>query len=166
MAFSRRHFLQWNPYSNEPKQKDFLQAFIKMWFAPFFAAVAFIYLSFYAPISLVFVLPLLVLWGVSPFLVWFISRPAQYKQTDISKTQTAYLRKLSRKIWAFFEVFVTAEDNWLPPDNYQEHPVERTAHRTSPTNIGMSLLSSLTAYDLLSLCRETIGFYHHGYTNL
>ena len=46
-----------------------------------------------------------------------------------------------------FENFVGKEDNWLPPDNYQEHPVERIAHRTSPTNIGLSLLSNLSAYD-------------------
>ena len=38
-------------------------------------------------------------------------------------------------------------DNWLPPDNYQESPVERIAHRTSPTNIGLSLLANLTAFD-------------------
>ena len=54
---------------------------------------------------------------------------------------------LARKTWSFFETFVTAEENWLPPDNYQEQPVERIAHRTSPTNIGMALLSNLTAYD-------------------
>ncbi|MES2882171.1 MAG: hypothetical protein V4676_08490, partial [Bacteroidota bacterium] len=76
-----------------------------------------------------------------------------------------YLRKLARKIWFFFETFITEADNWLPPDNYQEQPVERLAHRTSPTNIGLSLLSNLTAYDfgyitakqLLERIQKTIG---------
>src|SRR5205823_10166648 len=45
------------------------------------------------------------------------------------------------------ETFVAAEDNWLPPDNYQEQPVAVIAHRTSPTNIGLSLLANLSAYD-------------------
>jgi cyclic beta-1,2-glucan synthetase len=58
-----------------------------------------------------------------------------------------FLRKISRKTWSFFETFVGAEDHWLPPDNYQEHPVAAVAHRTSPTNMGLSLLSNLTAYD-------------------
>ena len=58
-----------------------------------------------------------------------------------------YLRTLARKIWAFFETFAGKEDNWLPPDNYQEQPVERIAHRTSPTNIGFSLLANVTAKD-------------------
>ena len=66
---------------------------------------------------------------------------------DISADQRSNLRILSRKIWGFFEKFVTAEDNWLPPDNYQEEPVERIAHRTSPTNTGIYLLSNLGAYD-------------------
>jgi hypothetical protein len=65
----------------------------------------------------------------------------------LSRDQEVYLRRLARKIWAFFENFVGKEDNWLPPDNYQEHPVERTAHRTSPTNIGLYLLSNLSACD-------------------
>jgi cyclic beta-1,2-glucan synthetase len=47
------------------------------------------------------------------------------------------------KTWAFFEKFMGDEDNWLPPDNYQEEPVERIAHRTSPTNMGLVLLSNL-----------------------
>src|SRR5262249_30202239 len=61
--------------------------------------------------------------------------------------QMIYLRSQARKIWSFFENFVTIEDNWLPPDNYQEQPSERIAHRTSPTNIGLYLLSGLSAYD-------------------
>ncbi len=54
---------------------------------------------------------------------------------------------MARKTWGFFEKFVGPEDHWLPPDNYQEHPVGVLAHRTSPTNIGVSLLSTLAAYD-------------------
>jgi hypothetical protein len=83
---------------------------------------------------------------VAPLIAFVINRPLS-PETTISQFQTSYLRSLSRRIWSFFERFVTAEDNWLPPDNYQEEPVERVAHRTSPTNIGLSLLSNLTAYD-------------------
>jgi cyclic beta-1,2-glucan synthetase len=58
-----------------------------------------------------------------------------------------FLQKLARKTWSFFEQFVVAEENWLPPDNFQEQPVEQIAHRTSPTNIGLSLLANVTAHD-------------------
>ncbi|MBK5097895.1 MAG: cyclic beta 1-2 glucan synthetase, partial [Gemmatimonadetes bacterium] len=58
-----------------------------------------------------------------------------------------FLRKLSRKTWAFFETFVGPEDHWLPPDNYQEDHLDAVAHRTSPTNMGLALLANLSAYD-------------------
>lgn len=147
MFISGKHLLQWNPFTNEPKRRSVLLAYVKMWFAPFFAGCIFIYLTFYSASTLVFAMPLLIAWSLAPFFTWFISRPAEMKEADVSKSQSIYLRKLSRKIWAFFETFVTAEDNWLPPDNYQEQPVERIAHRTSPTNIGLALLSNLTAHD-------------------
>ncbi len=54
---------------------------------------------------------------------------------------------LRRKTWAFFEDFVGPADNWLPPDNLQQYPIPVIAHRTSPTNIGLSLLANLTACD-------------------
>ena len=58
-----------------------------------------------------------------------------------------FLRKLARKTWRYFETFVTDKDHWLPPDNFQEHPVAVIAHRTSPTNMGLALLANLAAYD-------------------
>jgi cyclic beta-1,2-glucan synthetase len=56
-----------------------------------------------------------------------------------------FLRRLARRTWAFFDAHVGAPDNHLPPDNMQEHPVARVAHRTSPTNIGFALLAALAA---------------------
>ena len=55
-------------------------------------------------------------------------------------------RIVARRTWRFFETFVGDEDHWLPPDNFQEDPPV-VAHRTSPTNIGLLLLSSLAARD-------------------
>ena len=145
---SRKNLLQWNPYSNNSGgQKTVGALFRIMWFAPLLSIAVFIYLGVFNSITLFKVLPLLILWFASPFVVWYISIPYEKKKVDISAEQTIYLRTLARKIWAFFETFVGEQDNWLPPDNYQEQPVERIAHRTSPTNIGLSLLANLTAYD-------------------
>ena len=84
---------------------------------------------------------------MSPAIAWKISLPDKSKIVDLNENQKLFLNKLARKTWAFFETFVVAGDNWLPPDNYQESPVERIAHRTSPTNIGLSMLANLTAFD-------------------
>ncbi len=144
---SRKHLLQWNPFRNKKTESDIIQFYTKMWFAPLFAAAICIYLGVYSTFTMLMVFPFLILWFLSPFIVWFISKPAKATQVVLSSEQKRNLRMFARKTWAFFENFVTAEDNWLPPDNYQEHPVERTAHRTSPTNIGMALLANLTAHD-------------------
>ena len=66
----------------------------------------------------------------------------------LKEEEKIFLRKLSRKTWAYFEDFVNDENNWLGPDNYQEDPPNGLAHRTSPTNMGMDLTSNLVAYDL------------------
>lgn len=61
--------------------------------------------------------------------------------------QELFLRMVSRRTWAFFDRFVGPSDNWLPPDNYQEFRLPAVAHRTSPTNMGLSLLANLSAFD-------------------
>ena len=91
--------------------------------------------------------PLLGLWLVSPLVAWWLSRPLAAPAVRLSDQQRTFLGKLSRQTWRYFEDFVTAEENWLPPDNFQEHPARVVASRTSPTNIGMALLANLAAYD-------------------
>jgi cellobiose phosphorylase len=98
-------------------------------------------------ISLLAAAPLLVLWLLAPTLAWWTSHPPLQQTVQLSLEQTFFLRKLARRTWSFFETFVTAEDHWLPPDNFQEHPVAVVAHRTSPTNMGLALLANVTAYD-------------------
>ncbi len=80
-------------------------------------------------------------------MAWSIGKSRRPIKKSFSNAQQLFLQKLSRKTWAFFEKFVGAEDNWLPPDNYQEKPGPKIAHRTSPTNIGLSLFANLTAFD-------------------
>src|SRR5262249_47525359 len=58
------------------------------------------------------------------------------------------LRATARRTWRFFEVVVGQEESALPPDNSQEDPAPVVAHRTSPTNIGLFLLSAVAARDL------------------
>ncbi len=93
-------------------------------------------------------LPFLVLWLVSPFLARFVSLPvAELAGPELSSSEIELLRLTARRTWLFFETFVGAEDNWLPPDNFQDEPKPVVEHRTSPTNIGMYLLSAVTARD-------------------
>jgi cellobiose phosphorylase len=149
LIFTRRNLLEWQTANDvEGRDPGSLQSFFTaMLCAPLLALTvsALIYLLG-NPLSLV-VLGFLVLWGASPAIAWWISLPLVEKPMAFSTEQTHLLRKLARRTWNFFEVFTNAGEHWLPPDNFQEYPQAVIAGRTSPTNVGLVLLSTLAAHD-------------------
>jgi len=92
--------------------------------------------------------PFVILWMLSPDIArWASLAPPIEGSQPLSVADTTALRLTARRTWRFFEKFVTAEDNMLPPDNFQEDPKPVLAHRTSPTNLGLYLLSIIAAHD-------------------
>ena len=92
--------------------------------------------------------PFMALWGFSPVMArWASQSPRVEPHLEMSDADRKALRVAARRTWTFFETFVTAQDNMLPPDNFQEDPTALVAHRTSPTNIGGYLCSVLAAHD-------------------
>jgi cyclic beta-1,2-glucan synthetase len=102
---------------------------------------------FNEPLHFLIALPVLTVWLLSPQVAFAISRPILWEAASLNEDQQNRLRALARRTWLYFEQYVGPEDHWLPPDHYQESPRGNIAHRTSPTNIGLSLLSTLAAYD-------------------
>jgi cyclic beta-1,2-glucan synthetase len=93
-------------------------------------------------------LPFLILWTFSPLVArWVSYSPPQSGNLPIEEKDARNLRFIARRDWRFFEDFVTGGDHMLPPDNYQEDPKGVVARRTSPTNIGLYLLSIIAARD-------------------
>lgn len=125
---------------------DFVHTARRLSFGPILAVFCGVGLSLLRPQALPAALPLLLLWCTSPLLVWMLDAPIRRTRVELGTAQTVFLRRLARRTWAFFEVHVGAADNHLPPDNVQEYPVARVAHRTSPTNMGLALLAGLTAH--------------------
>jgi len=148
MLISRRRLLQWTPSNNSNgKQKNLFQAYRYMWPSVILPAGIIALLVYINPEALWVAGPVLAAWVLAPAVAWRVSSPSYKKDIPLSSKNIDTLHFYARKTWAYFEDFVTQEDNWLAPDNYQEHPVESLAHRTSPTNIGLALLSNLAAYD-------------------
>ena len=100
------------------------------------------------PAALPLALPFLVLWTAAPLLATWLSHPAPPQRKELSESDRERLLEIAGRTWKYFETLVGEEDNFLPPDNLQETPERTVAHRTSPTNVGMALLSSLAAHDL------------------
>jgi len=92
--------------------------------------------------------PILLLWGLAPAIAHRLSVPRrEVRAAPLSAVDARALRLIARRTWAFFTTFVTADSQGLPPDNFQETPRPVVAHRTSPTNIGLYLLSVVSARD-------------------
>jgi cellobiose phosphorylase len=146
---TKQHLLEWNPSgdSESANRHGLLGACRAMWFSPALAVVSAIWLILMRPETLLSAWPVLALWFIAPLPAWWISRPLPRRQAQLSASQITFLRGISRKTWSFFETFVGPADHWLPPDNVQEQPLAKTAHRTSPTNMGLSLLANLSAWD-------------------
>jgi cyclic beta-1,2-glucan synthetase len=149
LFISKKGLLEWNSATKDERHSRFelIESFRTMWESPIFAAIVATCLLIFYPKTLLMVWPIIGLWFVFPAVVWWISKPLVPHEAQLSDIQYSFLRELSRKTWSFFETFVGPDDNWLPPDNYQEKPVSVIAHRTSPTNIGLSLLANLSAFD-------------------
>ncbi|HTN45667.1 MAG TPA: glucoamylase family protein [Flavipsychrobacter sp.] len=156
LLISRKHLLEWTPFGVLKTFRGLATSYVSMWIGPLLAIVLFIYLTSYKSLALSGATAILFLWLIAPAMTWWISRPIHKKPVNLSTQQKLYLHKLARRTWSFFERFVTEDDNWLPPDNYQEAPREALAHRTSPTNIGLSLLANLAAYDFGFITRTTL----------
>ena len=89
-------------------------------------------------------------WGLGPIFAWYISKESKKQKSiqKVSKEEKEYILDIGRKTWQYFKDNINEENNFLPPDNYQEERKNKIAARTSPTNIGLGMLSVISAYDL------------------
>ncbi|HEY5944520.1 MAG TPA: hypothetical protein VIV40_03475, partial [Kofleriaceae bacterium] len=143
---SRRRLLEWRTArdSERSSRVGFWRSYIAMWIGPALAVIAAATLDLDALIA---ASPILLCWLVAPAWSWWMSQPLAPAGRELAAADRAFLGMVARRTWRFFETYVGPEDNYLPPDNVQENPPRGAAHRTSPTNIGLSLVASLAAYD-------------------
>ncbi|HYY57778.1 MAG TPA: glucoamylase family protein [Pyrinomonadaceae bacterium] len=147
---SHRRLLEWTTaaQAEQGSKHDLAYVFRFMWPAWVIVAATGALVITFRPGFILVAWPLLGAWALSPLVAYWVSRRGADERKELSATEAQEARELARRTWRFFEEFVGQEDQWLPPDNYQEDPRAVVAHRTSPTNIGLLLLSTVAAYDL------------------
>jgi cyclic beta-1,2-glucan synthetase len=155
LVFTRRRMLEWETAATAAaraagavgqRPRRFLE---EMAASPIVAAVVAVALAARQPDALAIAAPFLLLWTVAPFVAYWLSVPVGARVRPLGDRERSVLRRTARKTWRYFDTFVTEADAWLAPDNFQEDgDASRLARRTSPTNIGMSLLSTMAAHDL------------------
>ena len=152
MFITHKRMLQWKTAAHTVqffgKRVQAKIAWREMVLAPLSAFALFLLLLALSPQSLLSASPLLIGWMIAPYVATRISKPFTHPIKRLLPAQERKLRLLARSTWLYFERFVGPADRWLPPDHFQESPRGLVAHRTSPTNIGLMLLSMLSAQDL------------------
>ena len=167
MLFTRRGLLLWQlpSYAARNARRSLVGFVREMWVGPVVAVALALGIAASTagrdPSALLAATPILVLWLLSPFVGWWISRPLLGTAPEPTAEQRRFLRRAARRTWRYFDEFVGPLDNWLPPDNFQEHPAPVIASRTSPTNLGMGLLAELSAHDFgystTTACLQRLG---------
>ena len=109
-------------------------------------------------------LALIALFMLAPGLLRDLQDTSTDARAPLRVEQVGALTQLARSTWSFFETYVTARENHLPPDNVQIDPAVGVARRTSPTNVGLYLVSCLSARalgfvrdaEMLARLRDTV----------
>ena len=149
LLITHKRLLEWQTAGDSERAAcaDLVAFYKTMWITPVVALASGCFLAVVQRHQLPLAAPILGLWFVAPWIAWRISQPFEPPVPALQTEQLVFLRKAARRTWRFFETFVTAQENWLPPDNFQEEPVPVIASRTSPTNMGLALLANLAACD-------------------
>lgn len=146
---SKKGLLEWVTAAEAEKKsvEGKTDYFKRMKSAYVLTALLFILLLIFDRANIPYSMPIAVIWLASPLIAYKISEVVDTKDYHLSKHDLRDLKRITRKTWAYFEDLVKEEYNYLPPDNYQEYPFRGIAARSSPTNIGLYLVSILSARD-------------------
>ncbi|HEY0671580.1 MAG TPA: hypothetical protein VGD27_04900, partial [Longimicrobiales bacterium] len=152
---SKRHLLEWQTASRaEAVLSGGLRATVQAMLPALFIATAALVLVVVVvlagrnALALAAAVPFILLWWSAPAIADVLSNAPARESRALSERQRAQALRYALLHWAYFDRFVDARTNGLIPDNFQEDPAPVVALRTSPTNIGLQLLATVSAYDL------------------
>jgi cyclic beta-1,2-glucan synthetase len=147
---SHRRLLEWETAVDahrraRSRQRQFVLT--RLWI-PAASALLFVAAAPWGVPAMLAMAPFLLLWALFPVVVIVINRPAKsWRGGTLTADDRRFLRAAARRTWRYFDDFVGPQTSWLPPDNVQETPTRQIFMRTSPTNIGLSMLATVAAND-------------------
>ena len=148
LAYSRKHLLEWTTAAQVAanSRRGLGAEYALMWPSVLIGSAVFGLALLRGDGVLLSAMPFAIAWLLAPAVAHLMSEPATPKDELVAAPEDrALLRTTARRTWRYFEAFTGPDENHLPPDNFQEDPKPVIAHRTSPTNIGLYLLSVASA---------------------
>ena len=146
---THKNLLEWTTSEEAEKlsKTDFISYYKSMFINIIAGIIAFIT---YSQNKSIIEILLGVLWIASPTIMWYISKEKEEKKSieTLTKKEQENILEVGQRTWEFFNKYLNEEYNYLIPDNYQEDRKNKIVKRTSSTNIGLSMLAVISAYDL------------------
>lgn len=149
VIITKKHLLEWTTSEEAEKQaKSDLISYYNQMAVNALVGVISIGLGLFR--ENLFAILLGIFWVLIPIIMWYISKEIEQEDAidKLNKEEKEYVLEIGKRTWDYFETYLTEENNYLIPDNYQEDRKEKVVPRTSSTNIGLSLLAVISAYDL------------------
>ncbi|HWQ46467.1 MAG TPA: glycosyltransferase family 2 protein, partial [Longilinea sp.] len=150
LFIARKNLLQWTTAANSKRSfglNEYYSAWREMAPALILTVLLGAGIAIFNPHVFWVASPLLIIWLIAPHIAFRISQRISHATAPLTEPQRRQVHRLARRTWAYFEQFAGPNDHWLPPDHFQESPGGNVAHYTTPTNIGLFLVSVLSAYD-------------------
>jgi cellobiose phosphorylase len=150
MFFSHKKLLEWTTATQVEQQisTSLWNYWISMWANIFWAGLSLFLVAVYDDPVLFIAIPVCIGWVVTPYVAYYLEKEPDKNGKELKPKDLSELKGYARRTWHFFEQYMNEEHSWLPPDNVQEDPYIGPVGRTSPTNIGLALVSIPTAYEM------------------
>lgn len=147
LFISHKNLLNWiTAEEAEKTMGNSLLVYLRNFVPNFIAFVFFILIGFIQKSNIAYIIA--ILFFIAPFVVYYVSREINHNKILLSDKKLDDIREVALKTWYYFSENLTQENNYLIPDNYQENREQKLDMRTSPTAIGYSLTSIVSAYEL------------------
>ncbi len=154
---TQKHLLEWTTSEEAEKQaKTDLISYYKNMVSNIIIGAITITFFIINKENNILILVLGILWIIAPFIMWHISKEKKEKTAieQLNQNEKQYVLEIAKQTWEFFKTYITKENNYLIPDNYQEGRKNKIVERTSSTNIGLELIAVISASDLNFISSE------------
>ena len=147
LLISHNNLLNWVTAEDAAKSEDktfsgYLKHFtFHLVFSFILLIVGLIFFNIYACIFAVIFI-------TAPFVLYYVSLDINPQKSELKDKEIEDVRDVAYRTWCYFKDNLKEEYHYLIPDNYQENREQKLDLRASPTGIGFSLLSVISAYEL------------------
>ncbi len=149
MLISHKNLLNWVTAEDAGKKiNSKLPTFLCAFKSNYIVSLIIILLAIFNKCNVIITILTVLTFVTAPFILYLVSQDNSTKEDEVLEKNKEDLTKIAYSTWLYFSSFLTESNNYLIPDNYQVNREKKEDYKTSPTDIGMSILSVISAYEL------------------